>query len=110
MKRLTRIQIDRAIRMRVNGATMANIAHALGASYETVRAALARQALANGFIPPGSNQVISPEPSELVHVGADGAGYPGFDLLPADADRLHEVRSANGWYGLHPDFFPTKNY
>lgn len=110
MKRLNRIQIDRAIRMRVNGASMANIAHALGVSYETVRAALARQALANGFIPPGSNQVISPEPSELVHVGGGSPGYPGFDLLPSDADRLHEVRSANGWYGLHPEFFPSKNY
>lgn len=109
MKRLTRIQIDRAIRLRVNGASMANIAHALGASYETVRAALARQALANGFIPAGSNQVISPEPSELVHVGGV-QGYDGFDLLPDDAARLHEVRSANGWYGLHPDFFPVKNY
>ena len=110
MKRLTRIQIDRAVRLRLNGATMANVAHALGASYETVRAALARQVLANGFIPPGSNQVISPEPYELVHVEAGSPEYPGFDLLQADADRLHEVRSANGWYGLHPDFFPTKNY
>ena len=124
MKRLTRIQIDRAVRLRLNGASMANIAHALGVSYKTLQKALARHLLAfsvrdtisddndspmprDWFL---TNGEIEPPASELVHVGADAAGYPGFDLLPDDAARLHEVRQQNGWYGLHPDFFPTKNY
>lgn len=125
MKRLSRSDIDKAVRMRLSGASMANIAHALGVSYKTLRKALARHILASAVRDTSSsddndstmprnwflrNGELEPPASELVHVGADSPDYPGFNLLPDDAARLHEVRQQNGWYGLHPDFFPAKNY
>lgn len=101
MKRLSRPDIDKAVRMRLNGSSLADVAHSIGVSFKTLQKVLARYELASSYTLP--NGELDPPASALVHVGAD-EDYPGFDLLPEDAARLHEVRSANGWYGFHKDY------
>lgn len=99
--------IDEIIRLIHNGLFAAEVADAVGVSVKCVYAVSARYQLhiksKAQFRQVNQKQPaeICPTPNELIHVSG-GNCYPGFDLLPADAERLREVRQGI-YYSLHPE-------